>query len=105
MDLTEHELLRQLIHFSPNGPGDGFSLTPYKETLPSGAIFPTSVVWWTSPSKATKVFEKVISYNANKTISTIVWKLYDGSGVLLSQATDTISYSGVFETSRTRSFP
>jgi hypothetical protein len=99
-----HKVLRQLIHFLPDGPGDGFATSPYKETLPSGDIFPTSVIWWTSSAKLIKLVEKTISYNVNKSIASIIWKIYDGTGTLLIQATDTISYTGIFETSRTRTF-
>lgn len=104
--LTEdgHKVLRQLIHFLPDGPGDGFSSAPYRDISPPGAVFPTSVTWWLSDAKLIKLLEKTISYNVNKSISSIVWKIYDSSGSLVIQATDTISYSGIFETSRTRTF-
>jgi hypothetical protein len=47
------------------------------------------------------VVEKTITWTgANPT--TIVWQLYDASEVLLLTITDTISYTGSFETGRTR---
>jgi len=104
ISVDEHKILRQLIHFLPDGPGDDFASAPYKETLPASDPFPTSITWWTSSSKLIKLVEKAITYNSNKTIATIVWSIYDAAGALIIQATDTISYSGIFEISRTRTF-
>jgi len=102
--LTEsgHRTLRQLIHFIDDGPAEGFVSAAYKEVLPSAAVFPTSAVWWESVSKLKKIVEKLITWTGvNPT--TIVWKVYDTDGTtVLATVTDTISYSGVFETTRTR---
>lgn len=102
-----HKTLRQLIHFIDDGPADGFASGAYKETLPSGDPFPTSVIWWESSSKLKKIVEKTITRSGggatNVTPTPIVWKMYDtdGSTVLLT-VSDAITYSSVFETSRTR---
>lgn len=98
-----HKTLRQLIHFIDDGPAEGFASGAYREILPSASPFPTSVVWWTSAAKTAKIVEKLITRNSNQTPSQIQWKVYavDGTTVLAT-VTDTISYSGVFETSRTR---
>jgi hypothetical protein len=99
-DRTNHPALRQLIHLSENGPFEGFTSGAYKETI--GGVFPTSAIWWESAAKLKKIVEVDITYNVSKTINTITWKSYDASGTLLASFTDTISYSGIIETSRTR---
>jgi hypothetical protein len=100
----DHRTLRQLIHLADEGgPFEGFASGAYQETLPAADPFPTSIIWWTSAAKTAKIVEETITYNANKTINTDEWKAYaiDGSTVLAT-VTDTMTYSGVFETSRTR---
>lgn len=100
---TAHQALRQLIHFIEDGPATGFATGAYKETLPSADPFPTSFIWWTSAAKTAKIVELTITYNSNKTPSAEEWKMYDTDGTtVLSTVTDAISYSGVFETTRTR---
>lgn len=101
---SQHRTIRQLIHLAEEGgPFEGFASGAYQETLPAGDPFPTSIIWWTSSAKTEKIVEESVTYNSNKTIATDQWKVYaaDGSTVLAT-VTDTISYSGVFETSRTR---
>lgn len=95
-----HKTLRQLIHFIDNGPAEGFTSGAYREM--TGTVFPTAVIWWESSSKLKKIVEKNITWTGvNPT--TIEWKMYDTDGsTVLSTVTDTISYSGIFETSRTR---
>ena len=100
--LTEagHKILRQLIHFIDNGPAEGFASGAYRET--TGTSFPTAIVWY---DKATagkkKIVEKLITWTGAFP-TTIVWKVYDASAVLLATVTDVIAYTGPFETSRTR---
>jgi hypothetical protein len=101
---AQHKTLRQLIHLAEEGgPFEGFTSGAYQETLPSANPFPTSFIWWTSSAKTAKIVEETVAYNSNKTIATDEWKVYaiDGSTVLAT-VTDAIAYSGVFETSRTR---
>lgn len=100
---AKHKILRHLIHFIDEGPAEGFASGAYKETLPSGDPFPTSFIWWESSDKLKKIIEETITYNTNKTIATDTWKMYDTDGfTVLATVSDTILYSGVFETSRTR---
>lgn len=100
--LTEaaHRTLRQLIHFISEGPAEGFATGAYKEI--TGTVFPTAVVWYESATKAKKIVERLITWTgANAT--TDQWKIYDIDGTtVLWIVTDTISYTGPFETSRTR---
>lgn len=99
---AQHKGLRQLIHFIDDGPAEGFASGAYRETLPAGNPFPTSIIWWESSSKAQKIVELTITYSGAFP-STEVWKVYDEDGTtLLVTVTDTITYSGAFETSRAR---
>lgn len=98
-----HRAIRQLIHFIEDGPAEGFATGAYCENLPAGDPFPTSITWWTSSAKTSMIVEELITYNANNTVDTDTWHIYDTDGTtLLGTVVDTISYSGVFETSRTR---
>lgn len=101
--LTEegHKVLRQLIHWIPDGPGDGFSTTPFKKTTWSG-IFKTAEVWWESSSMLKKIFEHTMTWTGiNKTGE--VWTLYKTDGTSPhARATDTITFNGIFEDERTR---
>lgn len=99
-----HKTIRQLIHLADGvgGPMEGFTSGAYREITPTNP-FPTSIIWYDDVTKTKKIVEKTLTYNANKTINTLQWKVYDTDGVtVLATVTDTISYSGVFETSRTR---
>ena len=93
-------MLRSLIHFIESGPAEGFTTGAYCET--TGTIKPTAIVWWESSGKLKKIVERLISWTGVNA-TTDKWKIYavDGTTVLWT-ATDTISYSGVFESSRTR---
>lgn len=100
---SAHRTLRQLIHFIDEGPAEGFASGAYHETLPSADPFPVSFIWWTSAAKTHKLVELTLTLNANKTPATEEWKMYDTDGAtVLATVTDTISYSGIFETTRTR---
>lgn len=101
---SEHARLRQLIHFvDEGGPFEGFTAGSYREILPTGDPFPTSVIWWEDSSKVKKIVEETVTYNSLKLITTDEWKVYNEDGVTVAAtATDTISYSGAFETDRTR---
>lgn len=102
--ISQHETLKQLIHFINEGPGNGFATGAFKEILPVANPFPTSIIWWESSEKLKKIISKTFTYNLNKTPSTILWEMYAEDGVtVISTILDTISYSGVFETTRTRS--
>ena len=107
--LTEsaHRTLRQLIHFVDNGPAAGITSGAYRESLPSADPFPTTVTWWESSSKSKRIVEKTITRSGggatNVTPTPVVWDIYDTDGTTkLATVSDAIAYSGVFETSRTR---
>jgi hypothetical protein len=98
-----HRELRHLIHFIDDGPALGFASGAFKETLPSADPFPTSEIWWESAAKTEKIVELAITRDAQKKPTTEVWQMYDTDGVtVLETVTDTIAYTGPFETTRTR---
>lgn len=100
---AQHKALRDLIHFIDDGPADGFVSGAYKETVYSG-ILPTSEIWYEDSGKTQKIVELTTSYTGILPV-TEVWKMYDMDGVtVLLTLTDAISYSGVFETNRTRTW-
>jgi hypothetical protein len=96
---AEHETLRQLIHFIDEGPG------AFKVTLPTGSPFPTVMTWYLDNTMTLKLVQKFITYNVNNPfISQIQWDMYDYDGVtIIHTVTDTFTYSGPFESTRTRS--
>ena len=101
MTPVEHAALRQAIHFIDNGPGSGFASGAFRET--TGAPFSSSIIWYTSAAKTDKIVELTITRNANKSIASKAWQIYDTDGsTVLATITDTITRSGIFETSRSR---
>ena len=96
----KHKILRQLIHFIEEGPAEGFASGAYREI--TNQPFPTAVIWYTASDKLHKIVEKLITRDAGQNPTTVTWKVYSAADVLLATVTDTITYSGVFETSRTR---
>ena len=99
---TQHKTLRQLIHFIDDGPAEGFLTGAFKEILPSGSVFPTSEIWWKSSSKIDKIVELGTTWSGVN-ITQEEWKVYDTDGsTVLATITDAISYSSIFETTRTR---
>jgi len=98
----DHKRLRHLIHFIDDGPAGGFASGAYREVLPAGSPFPTSYTWYESSAKAKKIVELTVTYTGAFP-TTEVWKMYDDDGAtVLVTVTDTIAYSGGFETNRTR---
>lgn len=103
LSASAHKALKDLIHFLDDGPADGWASGAYREV--TGSPWPSAIVWWTSAAKTHKIVSLDITRNANKTPSVEVWKGYDTDGsTVLVTLTDTISYSGVSETSRTRTW-
>lgn len=101
LSIEQHKVLRQLIHFIDNGPAEGFATGAYREI--TGTTFPSAVIWYDkSGAGKKKIVEKLITYSGVFP-NTITWKMYDATETLLVTVADTLSYSGSFETSRTRS--
>lgn len=103
LGIEEHKNIRHLIHFIDGGPAGGFASGAYMEVLPAGNPFHTSEIWYTSAAKTQKIVELTITRNQNKTPATENWKMYDTDGsTVIEEITDSIVYSGIIETSRTR---
>lgn len=99
----QHKTLRQLVHLADGqgGPFEGFTTGAVRVT--TGGAFPTNITWFTSNTLTSKIVEKQITYNANKTPATIYWAVYAADGVtVLATAQDAINYTGAFEINRTR---
>lgn len=95
---AQHKVLLDLIHFIDEGPADTFTTGATKTT--TGTVFPTQNLWRRSDS--TKLVEQNITWTGAKP-TTVEWKMYTTDGTtVLATVTDTISYSGPFETSRAR---
>ncbi len=89
-----------LLSYIDEGPVEGFT-GGYKEIV--GSPWPTSVVWYTDDTKTKKIVEKVITRDAEQAPTGIVWRLYELDGVTVHiEASDAITNTTVFETSRTR---
>jgi hypothetical protein len=104
---AQHRTLRQLIHFIDEGPAEGFASGAYKEILPSGDPFPTTVTWWESSAKLKKIIRKTITRSGggatNVKPTPILWEIFDTDGsTMLASVSDAITYSGAFESTRTR---
>jgi hypothetical protein len=98
LSAAQHAALLQLIHFIDEGPAEGFSTGATKTV--TGTVFPSQVLWRRADN--TKLVEQNVTWTgANAT--TVEWKVYAADGVtVLATVTDTITYSGPFETSRVR---
>lgn len=96
-----HQPLRHLIHFVDDGPAYGFPSGCYRETI--GGVFSSSEIWWESAAKLKKIVSLDITRDVQQKPTAEVWKAYATDGITVVETlTDTITYSGVFETSRTR---
>jgi hypothetical protein len=94
----QHKTLAQLIHFIDEGPAEGFTTGATKTT--TGTVYPSQNLW--RRADATKLVEQNITWTGI-TPTTVEWKVYDTDGsTVLATVTDTITYSGPFEASRSR---
>jgi hypothetical protein len=96
---NQHKSLLQLIHFIDEGPAEGF-VTGATKTI-TGTAFPTEVLWKRADNTA--LVRRTITWTGpNPTVDE--WKIYSSDGTtVLATVSDTITYSGPFETGRTRS--
>ena len=100
---AQHKALRDLIHFIDDGPADGFPSGAVRDTTYSGA-FPAVVDWWEDATKTQRIVDLTITYTGAFP-TTEQWRMYDTDGVtVLVTLTDAITYSGAFETTRTRTW-
>jgi hypothetical protein len=95
----QHKTLLQLIHFIDEGPAEGF-VSGATKTISGSIVFPTQILW--RRADATKLVEQNVTWTG-PTPTVVQWKMYAADGVtVLATVTDTITYSGAFETGRTR---
>lgn len=103
--ISGHAALQELIHLA-DGVGGPFASSlsgAYREVLPAASPFPTSIIWWTDNTKTKKIVQKLLTLNANKVPTTIQWSVFATDGTtVIGQVTDVVSYTTIFETSRTR---
>ena len=92
--IMTHLLLTQTEH-----PGAG-----YRELLPAADPFPTQVIWYTNSGKTIKLVEKNYTYDAQNNVTQILLRIYDATtlNTVLRTITDTVTLSGPFEVSRSR---
>ena len=101
LTVAAHKALRQLIHFIDDGPAESFASLAYREV--TGTVFPTAIVWYVDNTKVNnKIVERLLTWTGVN-LTTDQWKMYDTDGTtVLVTVTDAISFSGIFETNRTR---
>ena len=99
---SQHEVIRQAIHFIDEGPGDGFSSGAYKSII--GQPFPTNITWYFDNTQAKKIVEKLIVRNSSQNPTNITWNIYDTDGItIVHSVSDNIGYnSNSIEINRTR---
>lgn len=101
---SDHKDLNQLVHLAEGGGPFGSFTASIRDVGPKG--FPTATIWWTDTTRTKKIVQKLITYNSNKTASTIQWQSFNADGVSVNESyTDSILYDGVYETTRSRSIP
>jgi hypothetical protein len=96
---------RKLLYLADGvgGPMEGFASGHVRETLPTGSPFPTVIIWWTNAAKLFKLVQKDITFTSIFLPTQVKWTLFQADGVtVLRTVTDVITYSGIFETDRTR---
>lgn len=104
-----HETLREAVHLTEDGGPRGASWPSglFNETGPSP--FMTASIWWRPNGllpRGYKVVEQLVTRNANTTPAKIQWVVYASDGTTVAESyTDTITYDGLFEISRTRTIP
>ena len=102
-----HSLIRELTHLDDaDGPrGDQWPSGLVKDT-DTASSFPSGSIWWTDSGRTMKVAEVSVTRNASQLPIVIQWKAYASDGVSVAESyTDTITYQGVIEKTRTRTKP
>jgi len=98
---TTAAAVRKLVDFI-GAPSEGYTSGAYR-VITMGAVAPSNITWWTDSGATVKIFEVNYTRNAAHCATTVQWKVYDAPGTtVLATVTDTISYSGIVETTRTR---
>ena len=92
--------LRKLERFI-DAPAEGWATGAYREV--TGGAFPSLVVWWESAAKLKKIMQTTYTRNGSQQATTVEHIVYQSDGSTPAKTvTDTVTYSGAYETSRTR---
>jgi hypothetical protein len=94
---------RKLILLADDGPFEGYP-GAYRECLMFNNVFPSASIWYTDNTKTAKIVEQSLVYSQSNIVpDQNIYRVYNLDGVTVKTTViDTIAYSGIFETSRTR---
>jgi hypothetical protein len=73
-----------------------------RDILPVAALFPLQTVWYLNAARLVTLLELTITRNGSQQATQMQWKVYNTSGALTLTVTDVITYSTLYETTRTR---
>lgn len=73
-----------------------------REILPTGSLYPTDVVWYKDATKTIELLHLTYTRDGSGKVTQAQWVVNDLTGSLTMTITDTISYSGFYESERTR---
>ena len=96
---------RALILLAESGPYEGYLGTLVHECVMHKNVFPSASIWYTDVSKTAKIIEQELVYATPSAFlpSQTIYRVYENDGsTVKATVLDVITYSGIFETSRTR---
>lgn len=98
-----HNAVQDIIHFLPDGPGDGWASGAVCVEGTSGPLS-TGWVWYTDSSQTKRIIAMARTYNG-PLVLTEKYTLYSANGTtVLRVLTDTFTYAGPLLQSRTRTW-
>jgi hypothetical protein len=99
-----HSQLADLIHYLDDGP----TITgAYKVTTYVGGAFVKTITWYTSSAQTKKIVDRTLTYPSGSyaTVITDAWRVFAADGAtILHSASDQITYQGIAEVSRARTY-
>lgn len=99
-----HSQLNDLIHVMAGG---GPILSgAYKVTTYVAKVFVESETWYTSSPQATPISRRTFIYPSGSSINPTqeVWQVFDAAGNVAHTVTDVLTFSGITEVARQRSY-
>ena len=98
-----HQSLLDVIHFLPEGPGDGWASGSYQVLAMNGPLL-ASDTWYTDSSQSKKIVATAYTYSGPLCVQAKL-TLYATDGVtLVRTVTDVFSYAGPSRTGSTRTW-
>lgn len=73
-----------------------------QDTLPAAALFPLQIIWYLNAARLVTLLDLTLTRNGSQQVTQMQWRVYDTSGALTLTVTDVITYSTIYETTRTR---